>query len=121
MKPQTKLPQWLRAPRISLWISLAIVLLVWIALTNPVQIPVVGYKTALIALAAVLGFLIDRTFFPYARPDSYLLRDWTFGSADIENGVDYPVAPDHQWAFCAAMLRRAIVVGAVVLGFTLGL
>jgi hypothetical protein len=117
----TKLPLWLRAPRISLWLALAAVLLVWIALTNPVQLPVVQYKTALIALAAVLGFWIDRTFFPYARPDSYLLRDWHVGSADIENGVDYPVAPDHQLAFCTAMIRRAIVVGAVVVGFTLGI
>ncbi|WP_374122332.1 putative holin [Variovorax boronicumulans] len=121
MKLKATVPVWLRAPRNSLWLIVAIVLLAVIASIAPVQLPVVIYKVALIALAAVLGYWIDRAAFPYARPDGYLCRDWRRGTNEPENDVDHPVVPSHQPVFVAAMLRRAIVIGATVIGTALGL
>ena len=116
------IPIWLRAPRSSLFIVLAVLLLALIAVVSPVQLPVVLYKAALISLAAVLGYWIDRSLFPYARPDSYLWRDWRKGTDEPEGEADFPVADEaYMAAFCAAQLRRAVVVGCVVLGTAAGL
>lgn len=79
------------------------------------------YKAALIALAAVLGYWLDRALFPYARPDGYLQRDWRYGTDEPEGDVDYPVVQAYIRVYTAAMLRRAIVVGCVVLGIAAGL
>lgn len=115
------IPLWLRAPRNTLWLLLAVLLLLLIGLISPVQLPVVLYKAALIALAAVLGYWLDRALFPYARPDGYLQRDWRYGSEEPEGDADFPVVAHHMHAFCTAMIRRAIVVGMVVIGVALGL
>ena len=116
------IPIWLRAQRSSLFIVLAVLLLAVIAMVSPVQLPVVLYKAALIALAAVIGYWLDRALFPYARPDSFLWRDWRKGTDEPEGDVDYPVASaDYMAAYCVAQLRRAIVVGCVVLGVAAGL
>lgn len=122
MSLKSHIPLWLRAPRNSLFIVLAVLLLAVIAMVSPVQLPVVLYKAALIALAAVIGYWLDRALFPYARPDSFLWRDWRKGTDEPEGDVDYPVASaDYMAAYCAAQLRRAIVVGCVVLGVAAGL
>lgn len=122
MTLKDSIPLWLRAPRSSLFLVLALLLLAVIAVVSPVQLPVVLYKAALIALAAVIGYWLDRALFPYARPDSYLWRDWRKGSDEPEGDVDYPIAnPEYMAAYCAAQLRRAIVVGCVVLGVAAGL
>lgn len=115
------IPTWLRLPRSSTWLILALVLLVGIAIISPPQLPVVLYKVSLIALAAVLGYWLDRALFPYARPDGYLHRDWRYGTDEPEGDVDYPVVQGYTRVFTAAMLRRAIVVGCVVLGVAAGL
>ena len=122
MKIYAQIPLWLRAPRNILWLAVAVLLLAVIAVVSPVQLPVVLYKAALIALAAVIGYWLDRALFPYARPDSFLWRDWRKGTDEPEGDVDYPVASaDYMAAYCAAQLRRAIVVGCVVLGVAAGL
>ena len=115
------IPAWLRAPRTTTWLVLAVLLLVALAIVAPPQLPVVLYKAALIALAAVIGYWLDRALFPYARPDGYLVRDWRFGTEEPEGDVDYPVVQGYIRVFTAAMLRRAIVVGCVVLGVAAGL
>ena len=121
MKATNTIPLWGRAPRNSIWITLALALVLAIALVSPIQLPVVLYKVALVALAAVLGYWLDRVLFPYARPDSYLVYDWRYGSTEPEGKADYPVTFDHVMPFCAAMLRRALIVCAVVVGVTQGL
>ncbi|MCX7506631.1 putative holin [Delftia tsuruhatensis] len=121
MKLRDSIPLWLRAPRNSLWLLSAVLLLALIALISPQQLPVALYKASLISLAAVLGYWLDRALFPYARPDSYLVRDWRLGSTEPEGDVDHPVVPAYTWVFSAAMLRRALVVAAVVLGVAMGL
>lgn len=122
MTLKTSIPLWLRAPRSTLLVLLAGLLLAVIAVVSPVQLPVVLYKAALVALAAVLGYWVDRALFPYARPDAYLWRDWRCGSDEPEGEADYPVVnADYMAAFCVAQLRRAVVVGCVVLGVAAGL
>jgi hypothetical protein len=122
MSLKSHIPLWLRAPRNSLFLLLAIALLAVIAVARPEQLPVVAYKAALVALAAVMGYWLDRTLFPYARPDSYLWRDWRKGTDEPEGDVDFPIADvAYMPAFCAALLRRALVVGGVVLGVAAGL
>ena len=103
MQIKPHIPLWLRAPRNSLFLILAAVLLAAIAALSPVQLPVVLYKAALISLAAVLGYWLDRALFPYARPDSYLVRDWHLGSTEPEGDVDHPVVPAYTRVFSAAI------------------
>lgn len=121
MKLSNTTPPWLRAPRASLWLLAAVILLAIIAIVSPVQLPVVLYKASLIVLSAVVGYWLDRTLFPYARPDGYLERDWRNGTDEPTGDADHRVVAHHMPAFCAALLRRAVVVGAVVLGMSLGL
>ena len=115
------IPLWLRAPRSSLFLLLSVLLLAALAVVSPVQLPVALYKLTLIALAAVVGYWLDRALFPYARPDGYLVRDWRFGTEEPEGDVDYPVVTHYIRAFTAAMIRRALIVGCVVLGMAAGL
>lgn len=115
------IPLWLRAPRSSLFLLLSVVLLAALAVVSPVQLPVALYKLTLIALAAVVGYWLDRALFPYARPDGYLVRDWRHGTDEPVGDVDYPVVQGYIRVYTAAMIRRALVVGAVVLGVAAGL
>ena len=110
-----------RTPRMAGWLLTALLLIIAIALISPQQLPVALYKLSLISLAAVVAYWLDRSLFPYARPDSYLLRDWRHGTEEQEFEADYPVLAEHMLPFCVAMLRRAIIVGAVVVGVALGL
>ena len=112
-------------PRLFAWKILACALLVGIALIAPQQLPVALYKLALIVLAGVLGYWLDRSLFPYARPDSYLATDsWklclaTSGKACSD--ADLVVVPGYEQIFAAAMIRRALIVLACILGVALGL
>ena len=109
------IPFWLRAPRNSLFLLAAILLLAVIFAAYPERLAVVVYKTALITLAAVIGYWLDRALFPYARPDSFLWRDWRKGTDEPEGDVDFPIAKaDYMAAYCVAQLRRAIVVGCEI-------
>lgn len=82
------------------WLLISIVLLLSIALIAPQQLGVSLYKLSLITTAAWLAYWIDRSLFPYARPDDLTL------TAPIERA--------------AAMLRRAIIVGSAMLSASLG-
>lgn len=95
-------------PRLSTWLFISVGLLAVLALLNPAQLPVVLYKLSLVSLGAVLGYWIDRSLFPYARPHAYM--PWHPG--DCKN-ISVPIA--------LIMMRRAVVIFAVILGLTLGL
>lgn len=90
-----------RLPRMADWIIVTILLTILIYLLAPQQLPVTIYKLSLITTAAVLGYWIDRSLFPYARPDNLSMQPY-----DI--------------LIAAAMLRRAIIVGCAILGVSLG-
>ncbi|MBZ9612157.1 putative holin [Rheinheimera maricola] len=93
----------LQLPRLFTWIILSLALIAAIAFFSPHQMPLVLYKVALVSLAAVLGYWLDRALYPYDRPHTY-----------AETGED--LVPRGL-----AMLRRALIVLACVLGLTLGL
>lgn len=90
-------------PRFWPWLLLSALLLLAIGLTTPEQLPVVLYKLSLVTLGAVLAYWVDRSLFPYDRPHTYAET----GEDLIPRGL--------------AMLRRALIVLACVLGLTLGL
>lgn len=110
-----------RLPRLSTFIILAACLIGLIAALSPIQLPVVAYKLSLISLAAVVAYWLDRALFPYARPDSYLVKDWRCGACIGTSLVDYPIVQEYRAAFNMACLRRAIIVAGVVIGVALGL
>jgi hypothetical protein len=110
-----------RIPRMVGWLVAALLLTLAIALISPQQIPVATYKLSLISLAAVVAYWLDRSLFPYARPDGYLVSNWRDGSDEPYGEADYRIVDGYRLPFCAAMLRRAIIVGAVVVGVALGL
>ena len=119
-----------------LLVALGLALLVW--LMAPQQLPVSVYKLSLVAMAAVAGYWIDRSLFPYARPDLFFeLRhgvedappDTTFTSlagvvsfAEQETAINLENArPDELMRLAGvAMLRRAAIVVGAMLAVGLG-
>lgn len=112
----------IKPPRLAAWMLIALALLAAVWAVAPQQFPVSLYKLSLVTLAAVVGYWIDRSLFPYARPDSFLWSDWRNGTDAPDGDVDFPIADaDYMAAYCTAQLRRAVVVGCVVLGVAVGL
>lgn len=111
-------------PRLSVWWLIAIVFLALIYHVAPQQLPVVLYKLSLLSLAGIAGYWLDRHLFPYARPDGYLnsadWREWISRRGKSSFGPDFCIADGYVLPFCAAMLRRALVVAACVVGVALG-
>ena len=69
------LPEWLlrvKRARMLDWLGVAALLSVLVWLMAPQQLPVSVYKLSLVAMAAVAGYWLDRSLFPYARPDLFL-------------------------------------------------
>lgn len=89
--------------RLSGWLVAAVVTLLVVSMLSPHQLPVVLYKCAMVLLGVVLAYWVDRAFFPYDRPHTY-----------NDNGED--LMPRGL-----AMLRRALIAVACILGLTLGL
>lgn len=92
----------MKLPRLWDFYIATAVLIGVIAMLAPQQLPVTLHKLSLITLAGLVGYWLDRSLFPYARPDSM--------ASSHCNDVRY----------AAAMVRRAIVVGASILGISLG-
>ncbi|OZI15152.1 hypothetical protein CE195_03720, partial [Sodalis-like symbiont of Philaenus spumarius] len=95
-------------PRLAGWLAVSLALLLLIGLVSPQQLPVVLYKLALITLAAVVGYWLDRSLFPKARPGQYLHHD----HPEVAQGR-HPVRGGCHQVFAAAQLRRAVIVAAV--------
>jgi len=111
----------LRSPRMTACGFVAMGLLTLVVILSPQQGPVAAYKLALVLAAGYAGYWLDRWAFPYARPDSYLqFPEWRSLRGKIYQ-ADNPVADGHAIPFAAAMLRRAVVMGACMLAVGLGL
>ena len=115
------------------WLAVAIVLAALVWLVAPQQLPVSLYKLSLVAMAAVAGYWIDRSLFPYARPDCFLAEEdppdlHAADSSDApapECGNDdlcllAAVSDAQPYMLAAAMLRRAVIVAATMLAVGLG-
>lgn len=115
-----------RPPRLIGWAFVSLLLFIAVLLTAPQQMPVTVFKLSLVTLAGVIGYWLDRSLFPYARPDSFQeLEDAILvdpddiahvGSADVM----IPVSGPHDLLFAASMLRRAVIVGCAMLAIGLG-
>lgn len=92
-----------RKSRLLGWLLAASWLLLWLYLLSPQQLPVVLYKVTMVLLGVVIAYRVDRAYFPYDRPHTY-----------AETGED--LLPRGL-----AMLRRALIAVACILGLTLGL
>lgn len=70
-------------------------------------------------LAGHAGYFLDCRIFPYARPDGYLQGPWRGNDGQEIGQADHPVVVGYEWVFAAAMLRRALVVGATIVAWAL--
>lgn len=115
-----------RPPRLTGWalITLLLAFLVWAI--APQQLPVSLYKLSLVTLAGVIGYWLDRSMFPYARPDAFLPDTREAGDflelPPGETACTLLVAPEDSQLRLAgtAMLRRALIVAATMLAMGLG-
>lgn len=105
------------------FILCGVVLLIGLLTESPVQGPVVAYKLALVMVAAIAGMVFDFLAFPYALPSGYLDRDWRKNpdATGADGKPDFPIAIGYFRPFCAALLRRAVIIAAFVLAVALGL
>ncbi|EBW3177658.1 hypothetical protein DPD67_19150 [Salmonella enterica subsp. enterica serovar Javiana] len=103
-------------PRLWGWLLAAAVMFLVIALVSPQQLPVVIYKLSLISLAAVLGYWLDRSLFPKARPGQFLCH-----IPHLMEAGRWPVEEGCHLVFAATLIRRAIIVAAVCLAVAVGL
>lgn len=100
-----------RLPRMFGWLAVAVLLGCTVAVLAPQQLAVSLYKLSLVSMAAVAGYWLDRSLFPYARPDA-VSRDALLAPVD---GLLAPVL-----LFVGCMLRRAVVVAAAMLAVGMG-
>ena len=119
-----------------LLVALGLALLVW--LMAPQQLPVSVYKLSLVATAAVAGYWIDRSLFPYARPDlffelrhgaGHVPQETAFTSlagavnfAEQEAAINLEDAQPEELMRLAgvSMIRRAAIVVGAMLAVGLG-
>jgi hypothetical protein len=102
-----------KTPRLTGWTLITLVLLAAVWLLAPQQLPVSLYKLSLVALAAVIGYWLDRSLFPYARPDKFYALAQRHSNSGLVSSV-------LQEAMNWATLRRAIIVGCSMLAMGLG-
>lgn len=100
-------------PRLLGWLLVALLLAGAVWLIAPQQLPVSLYKLSLVSMAGVAGYWLDRSLFPYARPDR-LFAGVPRGNDDDAETMARAVMVS------AAMLRRALVVAAAMLATGLG-
>lgn len=112
----------MRLPRLFCWLIASILLLVVIALFYPQQLGVVVFKVLLVSVAGKAGYWLDRSLFPYARPDGYLAHklENRYDRDPVAHDADYLVVEGYHTVFAAAMIRRAIIVGCAMLAVGLG-
>ena len=119
--------------RMTDWLLVALVLALIVWAIAPQQLTVSVYKLSLVSMAAVAGYWIDRSLFPYARPDGELARDVLDAKPPIDLG---DCGTDDACALAvvssqvegraaihlliAAMLRRALIVSAAIVAVSLG-
>lgn len=114
-------PLSLRLPRLSGWLLITLALAGAVLAIAPQQLPVSLYKLSLVTLAGVVGYWLDRSLFPYARPDVFLELSGIEVDRD-ECCAARHIVPDTTLLrlMGMAMLRRAIIVAATMLAMGLG-
>lgn len=88
--------------RIGPWLFGAIITSIVVGILYPHQLGVLLWSLTKLCWGAYLGYWIDRSMFPYARPG-----EW------VEANADRPQLP-------MVMLRRVIIIAAAILALGLG-
>jgi hypothetical protein len=106
---------WLRSSlRAGPWLGFALLAALIVALLHPYQLGVLVWSLCKLCFGAYLGYWIDRSIFPYARPhlwigDPHELRT---GSVDrLQLSIAIAVA---------SQVRRALIMAATILGLAVG-
>jgi hypothetical protein len=111
-------------PRLSGWLFITLALALLVALLAPQQLPVSLYKLSLVTLAGVVGYWLDRSLFPYARPDHFLACEDALPPAMDHQGPSVVLEvlrdPDQLRLAGVCMLRRALIVAATMVAMGLG-
>jgi hypothetical protein len=89
----------MKMPRMSEWLLLTLLLLLIIWFVAPQQVGVSLYKLSLITMGGVVGYWFDRRAFPSYRPGH--------GSPS-------------DLLLALIMIRRAMIIGAAIIGVSLG-
>ncbi|MCQ8103277.1 putative holin [Methylomonas sp. SURF-2] len=113
----------MKLPRLSTWLAIAVVLLCLTLVLFPQQLGVLLFKVTLIATAGVAGYYLDRSLFPYARPDGYLAEtpvNRYDNPLPSDKEADFRVNEGYHLVFSLAMIRRALIVGCAMLAVGLG-
>ena len=97
-------------PRMSGWLLIVVALMAAVWLLAPHQLTVSLYKLSLVTLAAVVGYWLDRSLFPYARPHVFFEQD-----DDNPEGLTIVTS-----VAGAMMYRRAIIIAAAMIAVSLG-
>lgn len=97
------------------WLLLALIATAVVALLAPYQLGVLVWSLSKLAFGAYLGYWIDRTIYPYARPHDLFLIANRLASRDLNSGARHM----RQQASLAT-LRRAAVMAAAILALGLG-
>ncbi|MCK5770925.1 putative holin [Algiphilus sp.] len=115
----------IKPPRLWPLVLISLGLLAAVAVVAPGNLPVVVYKLALVSVAGCAGYWLDRALFPHARP--HMLLPPRTGSVDVQRDYTAVSVGDRRVEYggallgAAAMIRRAIVVAAAMIGVTMGL
>ncbi len=104
-------------PRMTKTAVLALALAVAVVLIAPQQLPVIVYKLALVVLAGVAGYILDRALFPYARP--HILSPDPINPREIPGEI--PRLDTWDMLYIAAQLRRTLIVVGAMLAVGMGL
>lgn len=100
----------------------AVITLTAVWAVSPEQLPVILYKASLVFLAGVAGYWVDRWVAPYARPEGYLNEEWRKNRGLWSVGeADYTIVPEYRLVFCAALIRRAVIIGSAMIAVGLGM
>ncbi|MCK9606227.1 MAG: putative holin [Methylomonas sp.] len=112
----------MKLPRLTVWLVIAAILLFTILMLYPQQIGVAVFKVSLVATAGVVGYYLDRSIFPYARPDGYLAEIPLnrYKAVKGQQEADFRVNDGYHLVFALAMIRRAVIVGFAMLAVGLG-
>ncbi|MDT4329794.1 putative holin [Methylomonas sp. MV1] len=112
----------MKLPRLFVWAAASVLLLGLMLWLWPHQIGVAVFKVTLVAIAGVVGYYLDRSLFPYARPDGYLAHsvEYRYSREPVAHDADFVVAEGYHLVFALAMLRRALIVAAAMLAVGLG-
>lgn len=104
------------------WLLIALALSALIFFLYPQQLTVSLYKLNLIAMGGFGGYWLDRSLFPYARPDRFYPKD-DEDECDIDDGMlkfDLDCQLQNDMLFAIAQIRRAVIVSAFMIAIGLG-